>query len=78
MQVHKELDLSSSEEEDDVIVTRPPVILDKVVVDQETNLKLQIKKLEEELAQVKAVKVVAQDEEGDKEKRYKVLSPNGE
>ena len=74
-QVHEELALSSSEEEEEVIVTRArqPVILDKAVVDPETALRLRIEKLEKKLVQVKAVEVVAKNEEDDKEKRYKVL-----
>ena len=64
VQVHEALALSSSDEEvQDVVEVRPPIVLDKVVVD----LKHQIKELRREVAHVKAAKVIAQDEAEDKE-----------
>ena len=69
VQVHEPLDLSSDEEGDGAIEVRPPVILDKVVV----GMKHQLRKLEQEMAHVKAARVMIQEEEDEKEKRYKVL-----
>ena len=69
----------NDEEDDDVVVeTRPnAVVLDKVVVDQQDEIRNQMEQLQKKLnlVQVKIAKVNALSEKGDKSKRYKVLPP---